>query len=227
MIDYGKLGADLGALVAEKQKQYGDSVSKSGLILSVLYPQGVPTFAYFDALLTVRVLDKLSRIAQRGADGQDLGGESPWNDIGGYGLLGQAKDILMADYIAEQQKKTAAPQDGQPTKMPKITVVRGDDPTQIFPDGHPRCQEKSAGDKQCRLRLGHSEDHAFEGEEFKTYTCFSDMENGAVCTRPEGHEGDHAVFMPPPDEACLSPLGGGEVCQKPKDHLGDHETASS
>jgi hypothetical protein len=40
----------------------------------------------------VRCLDKFSRIAQRWEDGKDLGGESPWKDIAGYGLLGWQKD---------------------------------------------------------------------------------------------------------------------------------------
>lgn len=90
--DYEEAGRRKGALVASKQKQYGDSVGKSGRILALLYPAGVPPHAYDDALLIVRVLDKLSRIAQRGADGADLGGESPWSDICGYGLLGSVKD---------------------------------------------------------------------------------------------------------------------------------------
>jgi len=40
----------------------------------------------------VRVIDKLFRIAQRGVDGKDLGGESPWRDVTGYGILGAARD---------------------------------------------------------------------------------------------------------------------------------------
>lgn len=86
------LGAQLGELVASKQTQYGDSAGRASQIMAVLYPDGIPRHAYDDALLTVRVIDKLSRIAQRGTDGKDLGGESPWKDIAGYGLLGQAKD---------------------------------------------------------------------------------------------------------------------------------------
>ena len=82
----------LGRLVESKQCQYGDSAGRAGQIMRVLYPEGIAPHRYDDALLVVRVLDKLSRIAQRGADGQDLGGESPWQDIAGYGLLGQSKD---------------------------------------------------------------------------------------------------------------------------------------
>lgn len=89
---YHQYGEAIGLLVERKQTEYGDSVGKSGRILAELYPNGVAPYQYDDVLLTVRVLDKLSRIAQRKEDGQDLGGESPWRDIAGYGLLGQAKD---------------------------------------------------------------------------------------------------------------------------------------
>jgi hypothetical protein len=92
MTDYSKLGTEIGTLVNDKQRQYGDSAGRAGKIMAVLYPDGIKPHQYDDALLTVRVLDKLSRIAQRGPDGKDLGGESPWFDISGYGLLGSAKD---------------------------------------------------------------------------------------------------------------------------------------
>lgn len=91
---FADLGQELGELVDSKQLQYGDSVGKAPRILQILYPNGIPVHAYPDALLVVRVIDKLSRITQRGGDGQDLGGESPWRDIAGYGLLGAAKDEM-------------------------------------------------------------------------------------------------------------------------------------
>jgi hypothetical protein len=102
---FKKLGTEIGELVASKQVQYGDSANRAGKILAVLYPNGVPLHAYDDALLIVRCLDKFSRIAQRGADGKDLGGESPWKDIAGYGLLGWQKDdreegVTVADVSA-------------------------------------------------------------------------------------------------------------------------------
>jgi hypothetical protein len=89
---YKRLGVEISELVTAKQIQYGDSAGRAGQILAVLYPAGVPIHAYDDALLIVRCLDKFSRIAQRGEDGKDLGGESPWKDIAGYGLLGWQKD---------------------------------------------------------------------------------------------------------------------------------------
>lgn len=90
--DYERMGLRLGELVTSKQKQYGRSAEKTGAIMRALYPDGIQGHQMDDALLTVRVLDKLSRIAQRGKDGKDLGGETPWKDIAGYGLLGWEKD---------------------------------------------------------------------------------------------------------------------------------------
>lgn len=87
---YIEFGTALGELVQSKQKQYGDSVGKTGRILAVLYPDGVPIKAYDDMLLIVRVLDKLSRIVTA-SGGSDAGGESPWKDVAGYGLLGAAR----------------------------------------------------------------------------------------------------------------------------------------
>lgn len=92
MIDYACIGAQIGELVACKQVQYGDAYGRSGQILRVLYPDGVRPDQYDDLLAITRVVDKLFRIAQRGENGKDLGGESPWADIAGYGILGIAKD---------------------------------------------------------------------------------------------------------------------------------------
>jgi len=86
------LGGGVGELVDEKARQYGGTSAKTAAIIAQLYPNGIPVHAYPDLLLMVRTLDKLSRIAQRGPDGKDLGGESPWRDVAGYGLLGYAQD---------------------------------------------------------------------------------------------------------------------------------------
>lgn len=82
------LGGAVGALVTRKQIQYGDSFGQSGKVMAILYPNGIKVHQMQDALLVVRIMDKLFRIAQRGLDGQDLGGEDPYSDIAGYGLLG-------------------------------------------------------------------------------------------------------------------------------------------
>lgn len=86
---FEKMGWDLGKLVDAKQRAYGDSVGKTGPIMRVLYPDGIPPEAVDDALLIVRVLDKLNRMASNPKG--DLLGESPWRDCGGYALLGMAQ----------------------------------------------------------------------------------------------------------------------------------------
>lgn len=78
----------LGDLLVEKQAQYGDSVGSTGEILRQFYPDGIRPDQYDNLQLVVRVLDKLKRIASQGPDGIDRGGESPWRDVAGYGILG-------------------------------------------------------------------------------------------------------------------------------------------
>jgi hypothetical protein len=83
-----RLGHELADLVAEKNQAYGSSFEKSGDFLRLLFPDGLRPEQYGDALLLVRMFDKQMRVATR----KDAFGESPWRDIGGYGLLGAAKD---------------------------------------------------------------------------------------------------------------------------------------
>lgn len=77
------LGAEIGALVEQKQAAYGDSFGKSGAVMRILYPDGIPPEKLDDALTVVRVVDKLFRIATD----RDALGESPWRDVAGYSLL--------------------------------------------------------------------------------------------------------------------------------------------
>jgi hypothetical protein len=72
----------IGDIVADKNKEYGDSALVSGKILQLLYPDGVRPDQYVDMLLIVRVIDKLSRIAHEGKT------EDPYLDLAGYGILG-------------------------------------------------------------------------------------------------------------------------------------------
>ena len=83
---YGALGMEVGALVDEKQAAYGDSFGKSGDVLRILYPDGIPPEKIDDALCVTRIVDKLFRIATD----RDALGESPYRDIAGYALLGAA-----------------------------------------------------------------------------------------------------------------------------------------
>ncbi len=88
MKDYENIGRQVGKLVQEKNKAYGDSFGRASKILEVLYPNGIKPEQYSDALAITRVLDKLFRLANK----KDAFGESPWRDICGYAVLGVAND---------------------------------------------------------------------------------------------------------------------------------------
>ena len=79
----------VGTLVSQKNQAYGDAFSQAGDVIRILYPNGVRPEQYVDLLVTVRIVDKLFRIANR----KDAFGESPWQDIAGYGLLMTAYDV--------------------------------------------------------------------------------------------------------------------------------------
>jgi hypothetical protein len=87
-VKYSEMGLAIGQLVEKKQAAYGDSFGKSGAIIQILYPDGIPVAKLDDALTVVRVVDKLFRIATD----RDAFGESPWRDIAGYSLLAIARD---------------------------------------------------------------------------------------------------------------------------------------
>ena len=86
---YEDLGGEIGALVDRKNAAYGDSFNHAAEVLTVLYPRGVKLTQYKDMLATVRIIDKLFRVANH----KHAFGESPWRDIAGYGLLGASNDM--------------------------------------------------------------------------------------------------------------------------------------
>lgn len=90
---FQQIGLDVGTLVTEKNRAYGDSFAKCGEFLKLLYPNGVRPDQYGDMLTVVRVFDKLMRIA---TDKNALG-ENPWKDVCGYSILAQASALQGAD----------------------------------------------------------------------------------------------------------------------------------
>lgn len=86
-MSYEQMGAEIGRLVSDKQRAYGDSFGKSGTVMRILYPEGISLDQLDDALSVVRVIDKLFRIATD----RDAFGESPWRDVVGYGLRAAAR----------------------------------------------------------------------------------------------------------------------------------------
>lgn len=83
MSDFIRIANELGKLCEEKNIAYGDSFTKAGAVMRILYPDGISIIQLDDALVVVRVIDKLFRIATD----RDALGESPWRDIAGYSLL--------------------------------------------------------------------------------------------------------------------------------------------
>lgn len=80
---YERIAAEIGKLVTERNRTYGDSARGCDKIMAILYPDGIRPEQYRDALLVVRILDKLSRIAH----GQR---QDSYADIAGYAVLGEA-----------------------------------------------------------------------------------------------------------------------------------------
>jgi hypothetical protein len=79
-----ELAAKVGEIVAEKNIVYGDAFNTSADALRILYPDGINPDEYRDVLLFARIWDKLSRIATN----KYALGESPYQDIAGYAILG-------------------------------------------------------------------------------------------------------------------------------------------
>lgn len=84
---YVLLAREIGELVEMKQAAYGDSFTKAGQVMRILYPAGIAPDQMDDALCLVRMIDKMFRIATD----RDAIGESPYRDIAGYALLGASR----------------------------------------------------------------------------------------------------------------------------------------
>lgn len=96
---YEQTAERIGKLVSEKNMAYGSSFSEAHKILEVLYPSGIAPHQFTDALAVIRVIDKLFRIATK----KDAFGESPWQDIAGYGILGVVKAEDESKHMAEKR----------------------------------------------------------------------------------------------------------------------------
>jgi len=77
-----ELGKRIGEICHEKNTSYGDAVNVSAAVMKHLYPEGVPVEKYHQMLVTVRIIDKLLRLANDAS----YNAEDPALDIAGYGL---------------------------------------------------------------------------------------------------------------------------------------------
>lgn len=74
---------EVAEIVIEKNRKYGDSIHKTIAILKILYPNGISKERYVNLLTIVRMLDKLSRLANNDKNDD----EDPITDLIGYSLL--------------------------------------------------------------------------------------------------------------------------------------------
>lgn len=87
--DFKEIAKDIGVLVTEKNKAYGNSFEKCEEFLKLLFPDGVAPEQYGDMLCLVRMFDKFMRIATD----KDAFSEEPWKDLAGYSILGIRRDL--------------------------------------------------------------------------------------------------------------------------------------
>lgn len=85
--DFMQIAEDIGKLLESKNSAYGDAFAKTTKILELLYPNGISIDQYKDVHVIVRMLDKIARIARD----NDPMGESPYQDLAGYGILACAR----------------------------------------------------------------------------------------------------------------------------------------
>jgi len=84
---YERIALDLGQMLTKKDKAYGRAWVKVADFMRLLFPEGIKPEQYVDALLIVRVFDKLMRIATD----KNAFNEDAWRDLAGYGILGASR----------------------------------------------------------------------------------------------------------------------------------------
>jgi len=102
------LGNGIGELLAEKRRAYGDNFERSVRFIADLYPKGVPPEAYPQLLPLIRMLDKISRVAQISQDRTGSfkeGLKDAWRDMAGY-------SVLVLEMLVRLEEAEAAPQSG-------------------------------------------------------------------------------------------------------------------
>ena len=149
---FQKIGREIGDLVQEKNAAYGNSFGKVADFLKILWPNGIPVDSYTDALCTVRMFDKLMRIANK----KDAFGESPYRDIGGYAILGVEKDEQESDESPEEVSFVATDSvedfTGGTNPFPFIKLPLGVDPKLVFTEGFVEEVEEFERKRQEQLR---------------------------------------------------------------------------
>lgn len=82
-MSYVEIGKEIGELVQDRNKNYGNSFQQSGEIMRILFPNGIPPEKYTVVLALVRIIDKIFRLATN----PNYNGENCWQDMAGYCIL--------------------------------------------------------------------------------------------------------------------------------------------
>lgn len=82
-MSYAEIGKEIGELVQDRNKNYGNSFQQSGDIMRILFPNGIPPEKYTVVLALVRIIDKIFRLATN----PNYNGENCWQDMAGYCIL--------------------------------------------------------------------------------------------------------------------------------------------
>jgi hypothetical protein len=137
---YEELAQRVGALVDKKNKAYGNSFDDCGEFLKLLYPNGIQPEQYNDALCLVRIFDKMKRIATD----RDALGESPYQDITGYGLLGLRRVERERAEQEDLDEEIESPEEAPKQTMGTAMSVQNENP--MFPP------LMAPADRQIRMR---------------------------------------------------------------------------
>ena len=81
--EFVELGQEMGLLLEQKNAAYGDAFVQSVEFLLLLYPNGVSVDQYRDLLTSIRMFDKMKRVATD----PDFAGEDARKDLIGYAML--------------------------------------------------------------------------------------------------------------------------------------------
>ena len=105
MKTFQELATDIGTLVEEKNKAYGSAFDKAGDFMRILYPEGIKPEQYKDMLCTVRIFDKLMRIATS-YEGTEEKKVEAYSDINGYSLLGLRASLEEQTVVKKSETKS-------------------------------------------------------------------------------------------------------------------------
>ena len=105
MKTFQELAKEIAELVTEKERAYGSAFDKAGDFMRLLYPEGIKPDQYKDMLCTVRIFDKLMRIATS-YEGTEEKKVEAYSDINGYSLLGLRASLEEQTVVKKSETKS-------------------------------------------------------------------------------------------------------------------------